>query len=167
MFGLRGFVHTDRGSYFSAIVFKNFLHFRGIARRRTTPYHPTANSQNESWNQTIWKTIKLMLHSRRLSEEAWKNVFKILYIPFLPLLCTSTNSTPHVRFFQFHRRSMPEKSIPSWLLNPGPVFLRNFVRNKGNSLCYIVELIGSNLKILLMFVLKMAKNVQFHKRSGS
>ena len=38
------------------------------------------------------------------------------------------------------------KSIPSWLPNPGPVFLRNFVRNKGDSLCYKVEFIKSNLK---------------------
>ena len=38
------------------------------------------------------------------------------------------------------------KSIPSWLLNPGPVFLRNFVRNKGDPLRYEVELIESNSK---------------------
>ena len=38
------------------------------------------------------------------------------------------------------------KSILSWLLNPGPVFLRNFVRNKGDPLCYEVELIKSNSK---------------------
>ena len=36
------------------------------------------------------------------------------------------------------------QSISSWLLNPGPVFLQNFVRNKGDPLCYEVELIKSN-----------------------
>ena len=36
------------------------------------------------------------------------------------------------------------KSIPSWPLNPGPVFLQNFVKNKGDPLCYEVELIESN-----------------------
>ena len=39
MFGLPGFVHTNRGSCFSAKVFKDFFHFRGIATSRTTPYH--------------------------------------------------------------------------------------------------------------------------------
>ena len=38
------------------------------------------------------------------------------------------------------------KSIPNWFLNPGPVFLRNFVRNKGDPLCYEMELIESNSK---------------------
>eukprot|EP00096_Caligus_rogercresseyi_P012477 TRINITY_DN5230_c0_g1_i8.p2 TRINITY_DN5230_c0_g1~~TRINITY_DN5230_c0_g1_i8.p2 ORF type:complete len:109 (+),score=7.52 TRINITY_DN5230_c0_g1_i8:2063-2389(+) len=37
------------------------------------------------------------------------------------LLCTSTNSTPHERFFQFQRRSSHGNSLPSWLMNPGPV----------------------------------------------
>ena len=124
MFGLPGFVHTDRGSCFSAKVFKDFLHFRGIATSRTTPYHhPTGNSQNELWNQTIWRTIKLMLHSRRFPEEAWENVLQDALHSTRSLFCTSTNSIPHDRFFQFHRRSMLRKSIPSWLLNPGPVFL--------------------------------------------
>ena len=75
MFGLPGFVHTDRGSCFSAKVFKDF-HFRGIATSRTTPYHSTGNSQNERWNQTIWRTIKLMLHSRRFPEKGWENVLQ-------------------------------------------------------------------------------------------
>ena len=123
MFGLLGFVHTDRGSCFSAKVFKDFLHFWGIATSRTTPYHPTGNSQNERWNQKIWRTIKLMLHSRRFPEEAWENVFQDALHSTRLLLCTSTNSTPHGQFFQFHRRSMLGKSIPRWLLNPGPVFL--------------------------------------------
>ena len=38
------------------------------------------------------------------------------------------------------------KSIPSWLLNAGPVFLQNFVRNKGDPLCNKAELIESNSK---------------------
>ena len=85
-----------------------------------------------------------MLHSRRFPEEAWENVLQDALHSTRSLLCTSTNSIPHDRFFQFHRRSMLGKSIPSWLLNPGPVFLQNFVRNKGDPLCYEVELIESN-----------------------
>ena len=146
MFGLPGFVHTDRGSCFSAKVFKDFLHFPGIATSRTTSYHLTDNLQNERWNQTNWRRIELMLHSRRLPEEVWKNVLQDSLHSTKSLLCTSTNSTPHDRFFQFHPRSMLGKSIPSWLLNPGLVFLRNFMRNKGDPLCCEVELIKNNSK---------------------
>ena len=94
MFSMPGFIHTDRGFCFSAKVFKNFLHFWGIASSRMTPYHPTRNSQNECWNQTIWRTIKLMLHSRRFPE-AWENVLQDALHSTRSLLCTSTNSTPH------------------------------------------------------------------------
>ena len=87
-----------------------------------------------------------MLHSRRFPEEALENIFQDAIHSTRSLLCTSINSTPHDRFFQFHCRSMLEKSIPSWVLNSGPVFLRNFVKNKGDLLCYKVELIKSNLK---------------------
>ena len=111
-----------------------------------TPYHQTGNSQNKCWNQTICRTIKLMLHSRRFPEEAWENVLQDALHSTRSLLCTSTNLTPHDRFFQFHHRLMLGKSISSWLLNPGPVFFQNFVGNKGDPLCYKVELIESNSK---------------------
>ena len=85
-----------------------------------------------------------MLHSRGLPEEAWENVLHDALHSTRSLLCTSTNTTPHERFFNFQRRSMLGKSLPNWLLIPGPVLLRNHVRNKSDPLCLEVELIESN-----------------------
>ena len=79
-----------------------------------------------------------------MPEETWETVLQDALHSTRSLLCTSTNSTPHERFFRFQRRSMLGKSLPNWLLNPGPVFLRNHVRNKGDPLCEEVELIESN-----------------------
>ena len=87
---------------------KIFFIFGGIATSRTTPYPPTGNSQNEHWNQTIWRTIKLMLHSRRIPEEALKNVLQDALHSTKSFLCTSMNLTPQDRFFQFHCRSSLE-----------------------------------------------------------
>ena len=36
------------------------------------------------------------------------------------------------------------QSLPHWLITPGPVLLRNHVRNKGDPLCYEVDLLESN-----------------------
>ena len=66
------------------------------------------------------------------------------------LLCTTTNSTPHERFFAFPRRSTNDSSLPNWLLEPGPVLLRNFVRSKSDPLCHEVELINANTKYALI-----------------
>ena len=45
------------------------------------------------------------------------------------LFCTTTNETPHERFFSFHRRFGRGNSLPSWLLSPGPVLLRRNPRS--------------------------------------
>ena len=47
-------------------------------------------------------------------------------------LCTATNATPHELFFNFYRKSCCGFSLPSWLSEPGPVLLRNFVRTQKN-----------------------------------
>ena len=60
------------------------------------------------------------------------------------LLCTSTNSTPHERFFGLKRRSMLRKSLSSWLLQKGPVVLRRLVRNKDEPLFDVVDLLNAN-----------------------
>jgi len=60
LFGLPGFVHSDLGAYFMSRELKEYLTSRGVATSRTIPYHPTGNAQCERWNQTIWRTIKLM-----------------------------------------------------------------------------------------------------------
>ena len=94
--------------------------------------------------------MKLMLHSRQLPEEAWETVLQDALHSTRSLLCTSTNSTPHDRFFSFQRKSMLGPSLPHWLITPGPVLLRNHVRNKGDLLCYEVDLLESNQQFALV-----------------
>ena len=68
-----------------------------------------------------------------MQEEAWETVLKDAFNSTRSLLCTSINSTPMNIFYCFQRRLMLGKSLPNWLLNPGPVFLRNHVRNKNDA----------------------------------
>ena len=144
MLGLPGYVHTDCAWYFLSKDFKDYLHNRGIVTSRTTPYYPTGNSQNERRNQTIWRTVKLMPHSRQLPEEAWETVLQDALHSTRSLLCSSTNSRPHDRFFSFQRKSMLGQSLPHWLITPCPVLLRNHVQNKVDPLCHEVDLLESN-----------------------
>ena len=101
-FGFPSFVLTEHGSYFSSKEFKDFLHLHGIATSRTILYYPSGNSQSESWNQTTWRTIKLMLHSKQMPEETWEIVLQDALHFTRSLLCTSTNSTPTKIFFVFN-----------------------------------------------------------------
>ena len=61
------------------------------------------------------------------------------------LLCTSTNATPHERFFLFQQRSSTGTSLPSWLTQPGIVLLKHHVRrSKHDPLVSKVKLIEVN-----------------------
>lgn len=124
--------------------FRSFLLGKGIAQSRTTPFNPAGNGQCERVNQTLWRTIKMMLHHCGKSEDQWERLLPDALHSIRSLLCTSTNCTPHEKFFQFSRRSTNGVSSPSWLLTPGPVLLRRHVQNKGDPLVDRVDLIEAN-----------------------
>ena len=60
---------------------------------------------------------------------------------------TSTNLTPNEWLFNYQRwpGSTGRKVLPSWLINPGPVLLRNFEKSsKNDDLVKRVELLEAN-----------------------
>lgn len=145
IFGYPDFIHSDRGSQFMSKSVREFLNSNGISQSRTTPYHPIGNGQCERYNGILWKGIKLALADENKDEAHWEKVLPKVLHAQRSLLCTATNATPHDRLFNFPRRSGLGASLPSWLLNPGPVLLRKFQRqNKSEPLVDEVELIEAN-----------------------
>jgi len=144
LFGFPGCVHSDRGAPFVSRETRSFLATRGISFSTSTPYHPQGNSQCQRSNQTIWRTMKLLLHGERLSEDLRETVLPEALHAVRSLVFLLTNETPHERFLRFPRKAMAGSALPSWLLHPGPVLLRRHVRNKGGPLCDPVELVEGN-----------------------
>ena len=147
LFSILGFpynIHSDRGASFVSHEFRYFLTERGISSTTSSPYHPTGNSQCERINQTVWRTIKLLLHGKCWPESRWEDVLLEALHSIRSLVCLATNETPHERLFRFPRRATFGTALPSWLLNPGTVLLRRFVRNKDEPLCDRVELLEAN-----------------------
>ena len=144
LFGLPMYVHSNRRAAFMARDLRNYLVKRGIAASCSTPYHPTGNSQVERTNKTIWKTVQLMVCDQQIPVERWQDVLLDALHAVRSLLCTSTNSTPHERFFGFETQSMLGKSLFSWLLQKGPVLLCQFVQNKDEPLVDEVDLLDAN-----------------------
>ena len=85
-----------------------------------------------------------MLHDKCLPEERWESVLLEALNVIHSLVCLSTNETPHEHLFRFSRKAMFGAAHPAWLLPPGAVLLRRFVRNKGEALCDPVKLIEAN-----------------------
>ena len=143
-FGTPCYIHTDQGSNFMSKELKTFLLQRNIATSRTTPYNPMGNGQIEKTNSTIWKTVTLALHSRKLPQECWQDVLPDALHSIRSLLCTATNATPHERFLCFQRRSTNGPSVPSWMNDVDTALLKKHVRNKQDALVEEVELLEVN-----------------------
>ncbi|KAA3675181.1 uncharacterized protein DEA37_0011386 [Paragonimus westermani] len=145
IFGLPAFVHTDRGAAFMSSELTNFLHGKGVATSRTTPYNPAGNGQVERPNSTLWKAITLTLKSGNLRISYWESALLDALHSVRSLLCTSTNATPHERMFSFNRRSNSGTSLPKWLISGGPVLLKKQQRaSKYDPVVEEVELLDCN-----------------------
>ena len=115
VFGMPSFVHNDKAPDFLSVEVKQYLHSKGIATIKTSRYNPRGNGQCERYNGIIWRTITLALKSQNLPLTAWEIVLPDALHSIRSLLCTSTNTTPHERMFNFTRKSTCGNSIPSWL----------------------------------------------------
>ena len=144
-FGFPEFIHRDCGGSFVSKELRAFLSELGIATSYSSPYHPQGNGQCERANQTIWRTIKLLLGSSNLQQQELEKVLSKALHAFWSLLCRTNNQTPHERLLPFSRRAMAGTELPYWLLEEeSKVLLRRFVRDKSEPLCDVVELLITN-----------------------
>ena len=145
MFGMPSFIHTDQGSAFMSQELKQYLLSKNVATSRSTPYNPQCNGQVEKLNDTLWKAVTMSLKSRGLPQENWQDVLPDALHSIRSLLCTSTNATPHERFFIFQRRSTSGTSVPTWLTERDTALLKRNVRlSKQEPLCDEVEILHVN-----------------------
>ena len=145
IFGMPGFVHSDRGPSLVSEEIRLFLLRNGISYSNSTKYNPRGNGQVERYNGVIWKSIQLALRNRNLPESQWEIVLPEVLHCQRTLLCTATNTTPHERIFSYDRRTPSGESLPSWLLEGGPVLVKRHVRpSKYVPAVSKVELIQAN-----------------------
>ena len=143
--GTPSYIYSDRGTSFISQEIKHYLIQKGIVISKSTPYHPIGNGQCERYNGIIWKGVQLAIKSHNLQISNWEMVLPSVLYLFISLLLSVTNTTPHERFFSFHRRSVCGMSLPSWLTASGNVMLRRYVRHtKNDPLVDEVELTDVN-----------------------
>lgn len=130
--GTPAYIHSDRGAALISKEVKEYLNSQGISSSKTTPYNPQGNGQVEGYNRIIWKAVRLALKTNNLPDSSWEAILPYAVSSIRALLCTTTNCTPHERFFSFQRRSFHGNTLPAWLTSPGPVLLRRFVRGSKN-----------------------------------
>lgn len=143
VFGQTSFIHSDNFTSLISNELRTHLLKLGIGYSNCSGYNPRGNGQVERYNGTVWKAIQCALKSRGLNENQWENVIDIAVHSIRTLVCTSTNQTPHERLFNFQRRTATGHSLPTWLLDKGPVLLKRHVRkSKYDPLVDEVDLIN-------------------------
>ncbi|XP_065653098.1 uncharacterized protein LOC136080408 [Hydra vulgaris] len=117
------YVHSDCGSSLISSELKHWFLLKRITTNRITPCNLTGNGRIERYNGTIWKSMLLTLKSPNLPRLSWKRDLTDALHATRSLLSTSSNCSPHERLFNFQQRSSSRSSIPSWLVNPGPLMV--------------------------------------------
>ena len=59
IYGVPYVIHTDQGTNIESNLFKEICNLLGIAKTRTSPYHPKCDGQVEQMNRTIIEQVKL------------------------------------------------------------------------------------------------------------
>ena len=95
----------------------------------------------------------MLLHSLKQDISNWESMLPTALHSIRSLLNSTTNCTPHERFFNYQRRSgsIGRKVLSSWLINPGPVLLKNFEKSsKDDDLVKRMDLLEANPHYAMM-----------------
>ena len=143
IFGFPSYLRSDQGCSFMSDELKSWLHSLGIPTSTTLRYNRQGNRQVERLNHTLWQTVSLALHIKKLPQSHWEYVLPDVLHSIRSLLCTTTNCTPHEHMSLHTKKSLNSVSLPSWV-EPKPVFFKCHCRNKSDLLVEEAELLEAN-----------------------
>jgi len=85
-------IFTDQGKNFDSNLFKALCDVLQIAKRRTTPYHPSSNGQVERYNRTILQMIRCYIEKKA---EFWDRDLPLLAMALHSTVNRQTGLTPN------------------------------------------------------------------------
>ena len=150
-YGMPQRIHSDQGPNFESKLIKELCSVAGIAKSRTTPYHPMGNGQCERFNRTLLD----MLGTLELSEKQdWKSYIAPLVHAYN---CTRHETTGRSPFFLMFGR---EPKLPVDILFGAET------DEKPQSLNKYVSSLKDRLKQSYELAATAAKNAQQRQKKG-
>lgn len=102
-YGIPERIHSDQGKCFEAAVIKELCELLGMAKSRTTPYHPQGNGMTERFNSTLLNMLGTLQPSMKTN-----------WVEHVETLTHAYNCTKHAStgFSPFYLMFMREPRIP-------------------------------------------------------
>lgn len=95
-YGIPERIHSDQGKCFDAAVIHELCNLLGIAKSRTTPYHPQGNGMTERYNSTLLNMLGTLHPSLKPS---WKDHVETLTHAYNCTKHASTGFSPYYLMF--------------------------------------------------------------------
>lgn len=100
-FGCPARFHSDQGANFESVLMKQLCDTYGIAKSRTTPYHPAGNGSAERWNQTLLQMLRSLEAGK---QSRWPEHLPELVHAYNNTVHGSTGYAPSFLMFGRHLR---------------------------------------------------------------
>ena len=92
-FGVPLQLHTDQGRQFESNLFQELCNLLGIAKTRTTSYHPQSDGLVERYNRTLQGMLSLFVEE---NQRDWDEYVAVLCMAYRASPQESTNVTPNM-----------------------------------------------------------------------
>lgn len=95
-YGLPKRIHSDQGANFESKIIKELCSLCGIARSRTTPYHPMGNGLTERFNRTLLQMLGTLTTEQKHN---WKKYVGPMVHAYNSLRQETTGQAPYFLMF--------------------------------------------------------------------
>jgi transposase InsO family protein len=96
LYGLPRQIHTDRGSQFTSLLFKNICEIFRIDKTQTTAFHPQSDGLVERFNRTIEDMLSKAV---RRDQRNWDEILPLLMLAYRSSEHESIGFTPCMMMF--------------------------------------------------------------------